>query len=736
MSGETKRKLLIVLALLLVAGCAGFLRLAYIGADPPHGLSPSRAPYTDEGLKYYQARNRALFGTWWVKVPHAVQGHLDSSPVPNVVGAGVFSVFGAGRLEARVISVVSGVATCLLLVLVGARRGRPAVGALAGLLAAFNFVLVSYDRLALFEAPAACLALAAVFFYLEGGRRAWVLAPLFLVLAYFTRVTTVAVAGSIALVAAAGAWRRSPAAPRRKAAWLGAVVLAGLVAAALLFLIFPDNQIAGQISERFQTGYYARYPLAPAAADTAARTFSDSVLARWTPVTVALGLLALAWLAAPRAEKGSPANTADTGERGGGRAGELPPEGDRRGRTVRGGDGGRVSGVPEGGEGRGNGTLQRGDGRGAAFSAGEGQGPAVSADESRGPELSAGGQSGATISGKGQERASGAAPEQAPRGADAERLLFGVWLGAAFLMVAFLDYRPTRYYTLLLVPICYLSADWLVALARGERSLPRRRGRLAGWAALRFLAGVEIAAVAVRFLVEYRHDPAGFLGLSAPATLRLRDFLETHFVGSIRGVPGESIGAGAAGMWGRVVNLSLLGAAVLALSATWLWFIRGRLPRLLLERGRLWAAVLLSAVILCGQGWLFRHHFLGAGRRYEVARAQRAIREVVGTRSDACIGGNWATTLCMGTPYFTFPLARGNGNAWETFKRFPVTHLILEMGSADEEVFMRREYPEEMERCRFLGAFRIDFYDVGVFEYVPPEGAERLPGPFEEREGR
>ena len=114
-------------------------------------------------------------------------------------------------------------------------------------------------------------------------------------------------------------------------------------------------------------------------------------------------------------------------------------------------------------------------------------------------------------------------------------------------------------------------------------------------------------------------------------------------------------------------------------------------------------------------------------RRAEV-RTVRAL----GERNDACIGGNWATTVCMGTPHFTFPLARGNGNAWDTFKRFPVTHLLLER-SADEMGYMWETYPDQMRRCAVLDEFEIDDYRLVLLECHPPEDAERPAWPFEER---
>lgn len=626
MSDSLEKRWLQVSAVVFVAACALGLRMGLLDADPPHGLSVSLAPYTDEGLKYYQARNRALFGQWHVETPYAIQGHLRESPVPSVIGAGVFGVFGVGRVQARMISVVAGSLSCMLLALIAYRRDRAAVGVLAGVIAATNFIVFSYDRLGLFEPLTVLLSLSAVFFYLEGGWRRFVLAPVFLVLAYFTRITAVVAAAALAVSLSVELWgsvrltRRS-----RRLICAGAAGLLVLIAAAL-FVVFPDNQVASQVRERVNPLGLDAPALAGEAVERAFRTLSDSVLARWMPVTLVLALL------------GSVGVT-----------------------------------------GRGGGRLRRDD------------------------------------------------------------VVFLLWFLFAFGMVAFVDYRPTRYYILMIVPGCYLAAGWIVRFASGYR-WGVVEGRFSyAYRVLAFFAAVQIGAVALRFAVARRHDLNMFHEWSSSELAGLRDFIETWFIGTKR-VLGPAAGVGEGALGPMALRVGCLSALAVGMLLTWYgvrWIFTRFLSGGARERVRLVAAVLAAVVVIVGQGSMVFSSFSRANRRREVAAAERKIVELVGERSDACIGGNWATTLCMGTGYFTFPFAaangRPNGNAWDTFKRFPVTHMLVKEDAPDEEGFLLRTYAREMERSKRLAVFEIDNYRIVLYEYEPAEGAARPAWPFEKR---
>lgn len=135
------RFLLLLLCLLV--------RLVALDADPSPWLSWSTGLYTDEGFYTLDARHETLFGT-------AAPGNFHDrllSPLLSVLQQGVFSLFGVGLVQGRLLSVGFGLLTVGVLWL-GMRRAfgeRPAdIGALfLGLAPPF----VLYNRLALQETP-------------------------------------------------------------------------------------------------------------------------------------------------------------------------------------------------------------------------------------------------------------------------------------------------------------------------------------------------------------------------------------------------------------------------------------------------------------------------------------------------------------------------------------------------------------------------------------------------------
>jgi 4-amino-4-deoxy-L-arabinose transferase-like glycosyltransferase len=646
MSINKARYTTVVAAAIAVMLAAVALRVAFLDCDPPHGLSTSRAEYTDEGLKFYQARNRALFGQWWIKTPWAVQGHLKSSPVPTVIAWGVFEVFGVGRVQARCISVVAGVLSCGLLMLIGARSGKREVGLLAGAFAAVNFLLVSYDRLALFESLLILELLTAALFFLDGGWRRWTLCPALLAMAYLTRVSAVAIVAAFAV-----AWlvevRRKRAAASKKAVF-AAVASIVLVATLLVaVLMVPGNQVLAHVRARFHTAYFETFPPATAAADLFVRAFADSRLAAAMPLLTVLALLSFS--ARPR--------SVDP---------ERPPAGGSRTTPV----------------------------------------------------------------GESAPRPVGAPVTCSPH------TLFSLWLAAGFLLIAFLEYRPTRYYVLLLPPVMWLAADWIVSLARGSRELPQSWRGFAGWALLRFLAGIAIAGVLLRFAVEYRQELPMFVNVDSAWIERFRDLLESNFIGTVAVLQPRSadhVAGLVAAMDRHVLFMCLVGFAVLSASAAWAFIRRKLLPAGLPPRAGAIAALAVAFGILAAQVAQQAGALEYRTRRYEVLRAEKEITRIIGDNPRACIAGNWAPTLCMGTPYLTLPFAKGNGNSWETFRRFPVTHFVLELGSPNEELYLMNAYRVQYDRCKLLKTFQIDFYSIGLFEYVPPPEAPVAPWPFKKR---
>lgn len=96
--------------LLAVVGVALALRLLWLDADAATTLTWSGAPFTDEGLYSHAARNRVLFATWrtddW--------DNRLVSPLFDGLAFAVFSLFGVGYVQVRLISVVFATVALLL----------------------------------------------------------------------------------------------------------------------------------------------------------------------------------------------------------------------------------------------------------------------------------------------------------------------------------------------------------------------------------------------------------------------------------------------------------------------------------------------------------------------------------------------------------------------------------------------------------------------------------------------
>uniref|UniRef100_A0A7C4GHH0 Glycosyltransferase RgtA/B/C/D-like domain-containing protein n=1 Tax=candidate division WOR-3 bacterium TaxID=2052148 RepID=A0A7C4GHH0_UNCW3 len=143
------------------------LRVSDLRADPPWDLSWSFAPYTDESLNTYSARNMVLYGAWKVDDfnPYVVY------PLVNMLVAIVFRLFGIGFVQVKLVSVAAGVLSVLLLYLLVRESDGPLAGLLAGLGLATCFPLVMYSRLGLIESVQILFLLCTGLFWVKGLSR-------------------------------------------------------------------------------------------------------------------------------------------------------------------------------------------------------------------------------------------------------------------------------------------------------------------------------------------------------------------------------------------------------------------------------------------------------------------------------------------------------------------------------------------------------------------------------------
>lgn len=158
------------------------LRASDLRADPPPDLSWSFAPYTDEGLNTYSARNFVLYGAWKTDdfFPFVVY------PLVNYLVALVFRLFGIGFVQVKLVSLVAAVLGVLAAWLLAREGGGDWGGILAALLVATSYPLVMYGRLGLIETVQILFLLLTGWCWVRGLDR-----PLPMILAGFFAAATV-----------------------------------------------------------------------------------------------------------------------------------------------------------------------------------------------------------------------------------------------------------------------------------------------------------------------------------------------------------------------------------------------------------------------------------------------------------------------------------------------------------------------------------------------------------------
>ena len=272
------------LALAVVALLAPFLT-----ADPPHGLTVSNAPWTDEGFNLANARERVLRGRF-------ATGDVDRSLTNgaySAAAAAVFEVTGPRLAAGRALSVAA-VAAAVLLLAVGLARplGRPAALLAAASLAGSDLVL-EYGRLALVESVVVALLVGA---FVLAARAAFRPSPaagvgLGLLLAAAVSVKANALLPGVAMlgvVLAAAVARRDRPALRMG---LAAVAAAALAAAGWLLLVAVPNWERLRMNLRIWPRVeYLGGPAAVAGRLGRSLASGDQAVGRSVPLLLAAGL--------------------------------------------------------------------------------------------------------------------------------------------------------------------------------------------------------------------------------------------------------------------------------------------------------------------------------------------------------------------------------------------------------------------------------------------------------------
>lgn len=153
----------VLLALLCAVGT--LLRFHDLTLDPPWTIYTD---VTDEGWWAGNAAHRNLFGTWFI--PHNYNTILIS-PVASALFHAAFSLLGVSLCSARAASALAGILAVLLLHWAFRRFAGRFVTLLAVAFVAVSFLPVSFSRMALLDMPSLVFGLATLGFYLRILRR-------------------------------------------------------------------------------------------------------------------------------------------------------------------------------------------------------------------------------------------------------------------------------------------------------------------------------------------------------------------------------------------------------------------------------------------------------------------------------------------------------------------------------------------------------------------------------------
>ena len=232
--GILRHKAIQAALLALLVGLSVFLRTFRLSADPPYFLSFSRAPYSDEGLKLYEARNLVLFGKTRPLENDRYGGHLKRSPIPVLLTYMVFRIFGVGFVQARIVSLVASLLSLYLFYRILSRYLSPLASYIGTLLLGVNFVYVSYNRLGLFETLMVFFLLLTVYLWGAGTRRR-ILGTLAAIAALLVKFQAAFIFPVLILSFLGEHWRRKKPRPLVIVVWCGIVGAAVLILAYLFF---------------------------------------------------------------------------------------------------------------------------------------------------------------------------------------------------------------------------------------------------------------------------------------------------------------------------------------------------------------------------------------------------------------------------------------------------------------------------------------------------------------------
>ena len=137
------------------------LRIVDIGADAWKDLDWGTGIWTDEGFYAHNARNQVLFG----KAEQDGFNNYNLSPVLHAIQVVVFTQFGVGLVQARLISIIASLLTCGFLYAGVKNDFGPRAAAFSLMLLGLESSYILYNRLGLMESLGTLVIALAYYFW-------------------------------------------------------------------------------------------------------------------------------------------------------------------------------------------------------------------------------------------------------------------------------------------------------------------------------------------------------------------------------------------------------------------------------------------------------------------------------------------------------------------------------------------------------------------------------------------
>lgn len=164
---KVNRNIVLCVLVVLSIGAGFFLRGVFLTADPPADISISGGIIADPGQYAYGARNKALFDRW----TFAGWEPYSFSPLTHYLNYAIYKVFGVSYTTHKVIPLIFGSLTLLLLIFIVYCRFSARQAFFTSILFTFSYPLILYSRFANREYPMVFFLLGAVFLFGEGARK-------------------------------------------------------------------------------------------------------------------------------------------------------------------------------------------------------------------------------------------------------------------------------------------------------------------------------------------------------------------------------------------------------------------------------------------------------------------------------------------------------------------------------------------------------------------------------------